>query len=417
MIGSNYRLAITQFIPIDSNSQPHSAQLTEKKDKRDFIEMSQVRGQSNSNIEKMTHPLTQPDDIDHLSPYMIDLVGKTTTLAFAEKVLQAPRKRLLDKLGIDDTQEKQRQARLKSAHTTISRFYNQAQPIPLTLNGSPFLEQEPTNPYFIEQKIITPDFRMYRHNENAQALDLLHCKLRDDSEIAFNKAPIEKLQQYNNSIYLNESRLRENGKNSNKAEYFVEMVDYLIQRAKPGDFIVQNSLESSSDKNTPHFQYIPNQVPLPIFFHTPHYNDKSNTQIVDWHLPALCKKIDLQQSDWKDKTHQLQDLCQELLNTQHISTTPLFRKLENDLIESYLIFKKDCSSTWNITPEDIQNAPGWLEACGIFVANSPKAEVFSSKGAEKYYATFSVTTESIRYFFETSTGTNIELKKTSPSPT
>lgn len=401
MIGNNYRSTVQQLIPVTSNNQPHSTQLFQQKDKHDFIETTQVRGYSNSNIEKMTHPLAQPDDTDYLSPYMIDLLGKITTLAFAEKVLQSPRKRLLDKLGIDDTQKKERQTRLFSDHITIARFYNppsNAQPISLTLNGSPFIEQEPTTPYFSGQKIITPDFRMYRSDENTHLLNLLRCTFRDDSEIPFDKAPIESLQKYNDTVYLNETRLRDMKRMSNKAEYFIEMTEYLIQRAKPGDFIVQNSLESSSDKNTAHFQYIPDNVSLPVFFHAPQYSDSFKAQIVDWHLPSLYMRVDLQKADWREPINHLQNRCQQLLNNQHTSTTPTFRKLGDDQLEIYLIFKKDCSSAWNMTPKDIQQTPGWLEACGIFIAGTAKSEIFNSKGAKEYYATYRVTAECIKDF-------------------
>jgi hypothetical protein len=137
------------FMPLTTSNQAHSTQLTDKKARSDYVDMGQVRGHSISNIEKMTHPLAQPDEKDHLSPYMIDLLGKTRTLAFAEKALHAPRKRLLDKLGIDDSQLNERQIRLHEDHATISKFYNYtSSPITLTLNAHPFLEQEPTNPYF-----------------------------------------------------------------------------------------------------------------------------------------------------------------------------------------------------------------------------------------------------------------------------
>ncbi|MNV05028.1 hypothetical protein D3C71_953490 [compost metagenome] len=401
MINNNYRSTIQNFISVAENDQAHVDRLVEKKNNHYFTDMSQVRGNSNSNIEKMTHPLSQPDDVDYLSPYMIDLLGRMTTLAFAEKVLQSPRKQILDQLGIDDSQQTQRQSRLHSDQIAISRFYNhrpEARLLSLTLNGSPFLEQEPTTPYFIGQKIITPDFTIHRREESTHLLDLLRCKFRDDSGTPFDKAPIERLQKYNSTVHLNESRRNENGA-SNKADYFVEMAEYLIQRGDPGDFIVQNSLESSSDKNTPHFQYIPNQVPLPIFFHIPPYDETIDTQRVDWHLPSLYQKVDLRQPDWRAKIINLQQSSQQLLNHHHISTTPVFRMVEQSHIEVLLVFKKDGSPVWNMALEDSQHTPGWLEACGIFIANTPKAEVFNLKGAQQYYAIYSVTAECIDDLF------------------
>lgn len=404
MIGNDYRSTVRAFIPLTSTMEAHSAQLTEKKDNRDHTQMSQVRGHSSSNIEKMTHPLAQPDDSDQLSPYMIDLLGKTRTLAFAEKALQAPRKRLLDKLGIDDTHHRKREIRIFSDHTAISRFYSHAvQPTALTLNGRPFLEQEPTNPYFHGQKIITPDPRIFRGEEMSRTMDLLLCKSRDDSEIAFNKAPVDRLQQYNNAVFLNETRRREKEDLSNKATYFTEMAEFLIQRAKPGDFIVQNALESSSDKNTPHFQFIPDQVPLPIFSRTPPEEDNAKPQMLNWHLPTMCETVDLQQADWREKISRLQAACEQLLNDQHISTTPLFRMMGSDQIKVYLVFKKDCSSAWNMTPEDALLSPGWLEACGVFITHSSKSEAFNNNGAQNYYANHSVSPARIKTFFD---GTN-----------
>lgn len=397
MIGNNYRLTIQQYFPITSSNQAHVEPLIKKKNSNAVTQMDQVRGHSVSSIEKMTQPLAQPDDMNHLSPYMIDLLGKTTTLSFAEKVLQAPRKQLLDRLGIDDSQEKQRQDRLSADQVSISRFYNHPvnqQPISLTLNGSPFHEQDPTTPYFSDQKIITPDLRTHRQNENTHLLDLLRCKSRDDSEIFFDKAPIERLKSYNDTVFQNESRRHESGP-SNKTDFFIEMTEYLEQKAEPGDFIVQNSLESSTDKYTPHFQFIPNQVPLPIFCHAPEYDPELDSQIADWHLPALYQRVDLQKFDWREKITQLQEQCKELIDVHHISTTPIFRMLENKQVEAYLVFKKDGSSEWNMAPQDAQHTPGWLEAGGIFIANTPKAEVFNLKGAKEYYSAYSVPAERI----------------------
>ncbi|AWY39547.1 hypothetical protein DKY63_06365 [Pseudomonas putida] len=397
MFGNNYRLTIQQCIPITASNQAHLEPVIEKKNSNAFTPMDQVRGQSVSSIEKMTQPFAQPDDMDYLSPYMIDLLGKTTTLSFAEKALQTPRKQLLDRLGIDDSQEKQRKGRLSADQVNVSRFYihpvNQ-QPVPLTLNGSPFLEQDPTTPYFSAQKIITPDLRIHRQNENTHLLDLLRCKSRDDSEIFFDTAPIERLKNYNHTVFQNESQRHENGP-SNKTDYFIEMTEYLEQKAEPGDFIVQNSLESSSDKHTPHFQFIPNQVSLPIFCHAPEYDPELELQIADWHLPAVYQRVDLQQFDWREKITQLQAQCKKLIDDYHISTTPFFRMLENKQLEAYLVFKKDGSPEWNMTPEDAQHTPGWLEAGGIFIANTPKAEVFNLKGAQEYYAAYSVPAERI----------------------
>ncbi|CAI8786818.1 Decapping nuclease [Pseudomonas sp. IT-P253] len=395
---NNDRMSVRQFFPPARNTQPHSEQLIESKKKGAHIEISDVPGKGNSHIEKMTHPLAGPSESEPCSPYMMYLLGEPSAVAFAEKALQAPRKQLLDKLGIDDTQKKERLVRLNADQNVISRFYAhtaETRPTSMTLNGSPFIEQPPTKPYFFNQKIITPDFTIHRINENAQKTNLLYCKFRDDSGIFFNPAPIKRLEHYNEQIYLKESSSHNAGKSTNKTQYFIEMADFLTQRGTPGDFIVQNPLESSSDKNMPHFQFIPGDVPLPIFYHPPRSSDGSELRIVDWHLPALLKTIDTQQPDWKETTKYLQDQCQHLLSSQHISTTPVFRLLEDKKIDLYMIFKKDCSTEWNMTPHDIDSTPGWLESCGIFIANTPKSEVFNRKGAQEYYATYGVTAEHI----------------------
>jgi hypothetical protein len=108
----------------------------------------------------------------------------------------------------------------------------------------------------------------------------------------------------------------------------------------------------------------------------------------------------LQQADWREKIDLLQATCQHLLNDQHISTTPLFRMMEDDQINVYLVFKKDCSSVWKMTPEDTQLSPGWLEACGVFITNSSKSHAFNNNGAQNFYATYSVSTEQITTLFD-----------------
>ncbi|KPG94896.1 hypothetical protein AEQ67_22395 [Pseudomonas sp. RIT-PI-q] len=391
---TNYRTTVERFTPPSSSKEPQIAELTTKKKVGTYVQLSNVRGESISHIEKMTHPLTEPSGTDYFSPYMISLLGESTLLAFAEKALQAPRKRLLDSLGIDDSQQNQRQHKLRSDYTAISRFYS-TPPAPITLNGSPFVEQEPTTPYFSHQKIITPDFGIYRNSPGSHKPNLFNCGFRDDSEIFYDDAPIKQLQKHNYDIHSRETDLRADGKALNKAHYFIEMMEYLTNRGHPKDFVVQNSLESSSDKNTPHFQYIPNDTPLPVFAHTPGRTDNLEACLLDWHLPSVWKRIDLQQPDWQESAKYLQYKCQELLDQHHISTTPVFRKMEDSKMDIYLIFKKNCSDIWNMTQEDIQLVPGWLESCGIFIANSPKAEAFNNKGAQDYYATYRVTAEHI----------------------
>lgn len=395
MITHNYRTTVNSFNTIRQSDQPQVVLLTETKSKGSFTDIEDVRGNGRG-IEKMTHPLTQVSETDYQSPYMIDLLGNTAALAFAEKTLQAPRQRLLDSWGVDDTQKQSRRAKLNSDQLAISRFYTHPPEFPLafiTLNGSQFMEQQPTTPYFPNQKIITPNLNKFRVNIDKQKSNLLHCKTRDDSELFFNTSPILQLKEDNAVIDSYEASWRNSGTLKNNPLYFTEMVDYLMQRGSTGDFIVQNSLASSSDQSTVHFQFIPGEVPLPLFFHAPQCNEHSNTGFVDWYLPFIWSFVDVRQSNWSDTTGKLQRLCQ-LVDSLHISTTPLFRKSEGEKIEVFLIFKKESSAAWSMTPETLLFTPGWLEACGLFIANSPKAEKFLAMGAEAYYDSYRITANS-----------------------
>lgn len=383
---------ISQFMPLQQESnEPRTANLTQDRPAGEFIKMDIVPGDSNSSIEKMTHPLAGYRETEGMSPYMIVLLNDQKALDFAEKVLQAPRKRLLDKLGIDDGNKTNRHAQLYAERESLTRFYPndaQLQPKRITLNGQPFIEQEPTKPYFAGQKIITPDFTMHRAEQEQQRNNLLLCKTRDDSALYFNQTPITELKTYNDDVFAKESMLRAGDNFLNKAQYFTTMVEYLTYFSQPGDILVQNSLETSSDKNTPHLQFIPGDIPLPLFYQSSQIFTGGEYQQIDWHLPTLAITVDSRQPDWQVRTELMQTMCQELLANQHISTIPVFRNLGDGLTTMYLIFKQDAS---NMAPEIMQQAPGWLESCGIFITNTPKAITFTALGAVQYYAPYGAT--------------------------
>ncbi|VTR53388.1 Uncharacterised protein [Serratia fonticola] len=80
--------------------KPATANLTQDRTAAEFIKMDAVPGDSKSSIEKMTHPLAGCDETGSMSPYMMVLLGDQRALDFADKVLHAPRQRLLDTLGI-----------------------------------------------------------------------------------------------------------------------------------------------------------------------------------------------------------------------------------------------------------------------------------------------------------------------------
>lgn len=349
---------------------------------------------------------------DAFSPYMLHLIDDPALLTFAESVLYAAENRTLAALNLDNPNETRHRTTRRLAQKNITDFYNNGpnsiifqnnHSSAMTLNGSPFLEQTPTKPYFPHQKIITPDFTAYRSNPEVPRPNLFDCGLRDDSRVFFNSFPIVQLAQHNSDIYLKESTSRPENKTPNKTRYFSEMMDYLIQKGSSGDFIVQNALETSSDKKMAHFVFIPENIPLPLFFRATQHDSHFNGDLVDWYLPTIRRSINLQNVDWRAETEQLQSQCATLLDNHHISTTPLFRKLNHDLIEIFLIFKKDCSDEWNLTPSDIKNAPGWLEASGTFIADSDKAQAFSTLGADNYYASYCVTGEKMDSILNTFT--------------
>lgn len=144
MIIHNYRSMIGQFFPLQQeNNEVRTANLTQDRPVGEFIKMDALPGDSKSSIEKMTHPLGGYDETGSMSPYMIVLLGDQRALDFAEKVLQAPRQRLLDTLGIDDDNKADRHTRLHSELESLTRFYPnnpEFEPKKITLNDQPFIE-------------------------------------------------------------------------------------------------------------------------------------------------------------------------------------------------------------------------------------------------------------------------------------
>lgn len=386
---ADYRTLTAGFTSLPLNtSEPRSVCLTQDKPAEKVITLNSVPGNSSSSLEKMTHPLAGCSDQENISPYMILLLGEERALAFAEKTLLSPRKRLLDQLGIDDRDRKKNHDQNCTDLATITRFYPSlpnSQPTIIPLNGMNFIVQSPTKPYFFGQKVITPDFTLHRATQEAQRKNLLLCKTRDDSMVFFDTAPVVALKNYNDAVFANERALRENDLFLNKTQYFVEMIEYLSHCSTVGDTIVQNSLETSSDKNTPHLQFIPGNVPLPLFSRSSHALEGSEHRYLDWYLPTLITPVDTGSAGWQSQVKSLQDACQTLLENQHISTTPVFRSGEYNTVYIYLIFKPDGS---NMAPEVLQLAPGWLESCGIFIENTAKAGAFNEQGADTYYSAY-----------------------------
>ncbi len=61
MINHNYRTIISQFIPLQQmGNEPRTVNLTKERMAGEFIGIDAVPGNSNSSIEKMTHPLASP---------------------------------------------------------------------------------------------------------------------------------------------------------------------------------------------------------------------------------------------------------------------------------------------------------------------------------------------------------------------
>lgn len=389
MLSYNYRTMVASFSPLPGMvTNPYVAKLTEERPPESFIKINTVPGIGNSSIEKMTHPLAEFSEMERISPYMMHLLGDQTALEFANHVLQAKRKHRLDELGIDDKRTNDHtQQRIEME--IITRFYprdTQTYLKKIELNDQPFIEQEPTKPYFFGQKVITPDFTLHRTDQERQRKNLLLCRTRDDNLLYFNQAPITELQKHNNEVFIKELIMRSDGSFQNKTQYFHAMIDYLTNFGQPGDILVQNSLEVSTDMNTPHLQFIPGDVPLPLFSQPSQPFADSGHQYIDWYLPTLVITVDSRQPNWQTQVEQIQTICQQLLENQHISTTPLLRYLGDAQTAMFLIFKQNCN---HMNPKDVlEQAPGWLESSGIFIANSSKAEILTRKGAELYYSEY-----------------------------
>ncbi|EJD6402343.1 MULTISPECIES: hypothetical protein [Providencia] len=387
MMNHDYRTMIAQFtsLPPD-NTQPYTARLSIERPSSEYIQLDAVPGSSSSSIEKMTHPLAGSHKSTEMSPYMISLLGDQASLRFAEKVFQSPKQRLFDQWGIDNTCQSYTDKCTQL--DTIVRFYfrdQQSQLKKIELNGQPFIEQQPTKPYFLGQKVITPDFTIHRAQEQQQKNTLLQSKTRDDCALYFNKQPILDLQTYNDQVYKQESQIRQGNNFLNEAKYFIPMVEYLTHFGQIKDLLVQNSLECSSDENTPHFQFIPHDVKLPLLQQKTLPSDNEKYKWVDWFLPTLCIEMDSAKVDWQEQTLLIQDFCQKLSGEKHISTTSVFQHLGDRQVNMYLIFKNDES---RLTPEQLKQSPGWLESCGVFITDTPKATLFTHQGAEQYYAPY-----------------------------
>lgn len=389
MMNHNYRMMIAQFIPLSQeNAEPYATKLTVDKPSCEFIRLDDVPGSSLSSIEKMTHPLAGSLEPTGMSPYMISLLGDQTRLSFAEKVFQSPRQRLLDQLNIDVIKQSPKTTDKSSQLDTVLRFYTrdeQSQIRKIELNGQPFIEQQPTKPYFLGQKIITPDFTIHRVQEQQQRNKLLLSQIRDDSAVPFNKQAILDLKTYNDEVYNQESKIRQGDKFLNEARYFIPMVEYLTNFGEIKDILVQNSLETSSDENTPHFQLIPNNVRLPLLYQQTLPSNNETCKWINWFLPTLRIEIDSARADWQQQALLIQDTCQKLSADKHISTTSIFQYMGDRQVSMYLIFKND---EFRLTPEQLKQSPGWLESSGIFISNTSKAELFTHQGAEQYYAPY-----------------------------
>jgi hypothetical protein len=379
---SHCRSMVGQFMPLQAaGGEPRTAQLIEDRPAGQCITMDRVPGSSKSSIEKMTQPLAGYPEYEVLSPYMMVLLGDGDSVQYAEKVLRTPRRCLLDQLGLDDVGSGARGRQQRTDQGILLEFYSGAHR-PLMLNSQRFIEQEPTKPYFLGQKIITPDFTFYRAEQDQITTDLLSCRVRDDSGVFFNHLPILELKRYNDGVLAQETALRAGEAYLNKTEYFAEMIEYLNSCGDAGDIMVQNSLETSSDKNTPHLQFIPGAVPLPLLHRPLQAIEGSDCQSVDWYLPTLALRVDCQDPRWQLQVQAWQSVCRDLLENDQVSTTPLFRKREGQEVDLYLIFKQDGSQ---MAVETLQQAPGWLESCGVFMAGTAKARLFSDQGASAYY--------------------------------
>ncbi|MCW8274880.1 hypothetical protein IMF27_03455 [Pseudomonas sp. PCH199] len=174
---STYRTPVSGFNTLSASAQPHIATLTTSKNIGEFVNADEIPRGSDSSIIHMTQPTARNIDYgkfssdekrlhgeqDAFSPYMLHLIDEPALLTFAEKVLYEAENRKLAALNLDDPEATKRRTERRITQKNITHFYSHDQnslashnnrSTTITLNGSVFLEQSPTKPYFANQKLL-----------------------------------------------------------------------------------------------------------------------------------------------------------------------------------------------------------------------------------------------------------------------
>ncbi|MGJ0579584.1 hypothetical protein ACR71G_16275 [Xenorhabdus bovienii] len=375
-ICDDFRTVVSVFLYLHTNDNPHVAKLFELKSASEYIPISDVPGCANSLIEKMTHPVSYKKPYEYFSPYLISLFSSDDMI----DILLDCFKSKYDYVFFQHMKEE-----LHSQYITIKRFYfrNTTNLIrKIQLCGRQFLEQRPTKPYFENQKIITPDLTVYRKNENIYRLLLSKAVKRPVSISA--RLALNATLRYANDVQKKETERMLSGELTNNTTYFCEMYDYLNKYADVSDFISQSSLENSSDKNIVHFQFV-HGVSLPLFRRGSKNIPPFNIFRLDWYLPTVLISFDFHEVEYQKNMRELQRVCMNFSAVSQISITPIFRKVNHEMLDIYLILKKNFSASWKMDQSVIDNAPGWLESCGVFMSGSRQARVFEIIGPSDYY--------------------------------
>ncbi|MBD1569747.1 hypothetical protein [Aliivibrio sp. S10_S31] len=369
---------IKNHYKIKTNS-PHVAKLYETKSKSSYIALEEVPGTCPSQIAKMLQPTSSHDlvnsqfQIQLLSPHCCSLLfGKeqNSTMMNIKNVTDHLIKNTYDRHGLDPCKIINTKNNNTEYAKVIYEFYknDDDRSKSILLNNHKYLEVIPTKTYIKGQKLIVKDFTIFRSKDD-RIKKLVIGKSNDDNGYnTINKVEINKIIKYCSKVKIKETELFTKGEYKNKPKYIKEMAEYLIQYADIGGMITQNPMNTSSDKNMIHFQYIPSNSNLPFVNYSiskggkdfTWQNLKTQSKIIknDINLLTKIEKIRLTEQDY-----------------------PIMIKLNvnGDILLNIVRIK----STNELDKKAIDVMPGWLEICGVFIEGTNKANAFKKDSA--YY--------------------------------
>ncbi|MGL5965670.1 MAG: hypothetical protein ACRCZ6_00505 [Kluyvera sp.] len=370
---------------------PHVANLFEQRKNPNVVSIYDVPGNGYSSIEKMTHPVSYNESGSLLSPFLMWLCQSEEEL---NTLIVFFKKNNIELFSPKDERKIREDFKLIKKFYSIHVKYGLSK---IKLGGKWFIEQKPTRPYFCGQKIITNDLQCFRYNDYVYKKILtLASRFRDGGGknllLNFIIRYVKKIQSLEKKRFIKAQYI-------NKNDYFSEMYEYLLKCGKPGDFISQSSLECSTDRHTVHFQFIQDTT-LPLFIRSAERNKLLIIERVPWYLPVFSIIINPHAADSLIFLKYLQVKCNEFSLLSQVSVTPIFRKLNSSNIEMLLILKKDCSSKWRLDKTIIENMPGWLESCGVFISNSHQANKFNRVSMDEYYEDYCAPEKYVNLFLE-----------------